>query len=87
MLARLTICLFAAVVAFPALAQQSVEQQVYTATASVMHTVANLGQRVMDDEAEIAVLKKQNLDLIKERDALKAAAAPGAPPAKAPTTE
>ena len=87
MLARLAICLCVTLAAFPALAQQSVEQQVYTATASVMHTVANLGQRVMDDEAEIAVLKKQNLDLIKERDALKAVAAPGAPPLKAPTAE
>ena len=55
----------------PGRAEQSVEQQVYTATTNVMHTVANLGQRVMDDEAQMAVLRKQVADLTKEREDLK----------------
>lgn len=40
-------------------AEQTVQQQVDSATAVVSRIMANMGQRIMEDEAEIADLRKQ----------------------------
>lgn len=59
-------------VAVAAHAQQTVEQQVYGATAAINHAALNLGQRLIDDEVLIISLRKQIADLTKELDELKA---------------
>ena len=64
--------IFPLVLSVPAQAQQTtVQQQVDSASATVMRVIASMAERINQDEAEIATLRKQNVDLIKERDETK----------------